>query len=68
MVVVPPIDVKWSDAERQLMKNELNRFVEFADLAKNSGKTRSKVLQLQDHFQLLDMTNNTVQWQKLRTI
>ncbi len=55
MVVAPPIDGKWSDAERQLMNNELSRFVEFTDLAMNSGEERSKVLKLQDHFQLLEM-------------
>lgn len=55
MIVAPPLDVKWSDAERQLMKKELTRFVEFADLAMNSGEARSRVLSLQDHFQLLDM-------------
>jgi hypothetical protein len=41
--------------ERNLLKKELRRFLEFADLADNSGEARVKLLQLQERYGLLDI-------------
>jgi len=56
MIVVPP-DLgreSWG-IERNLLRKELQRFVEFADLAINSGSARRTLLPLQEKYQLLDL-------------
>lgn len=56
MIVIPP-DLRrksWS-IERNLLRKELKRFVEFADLATNSGSARKILLPLQEKYQLLDL-------------
>ncbi|MEP1076445.1 DNA phosphorothioation system restriction enzyme [Leptolyngbya sp. PL-A3] len=56
MIVVPP-DLgreSWT-IERNLLRKELKRFVEFADLAINSGAARKVLLSLQEKYQLLDL-------------
>jgi DNA phosphorothioation system restriction enzyme len=55
MVVVPPIESVVSESERTLLRKELVRFVEFADLATNSGEARSAILPLQKKFNLMDI-------------
>lgn len=55
MIVVPPAGLRITKFERQLLKKELARFVEFADMASNSGEARGKMLSIQDRFELLDM-------------
>jgi DNA phosphorothioation system restriction enzyme len=54
MIVSPPRSNAWSDSERRLLQKELRRFSEFAELAENAGEARASILELQDHFQLLD--------------
>lgn len=56
MIVVPPElgRESWS-IERNLLRKELQRFVEFADLAINSGSARRVLLPLQEKYQLLDL-------------
>jgi DNA phosphorothioation system restriction enzyme len=55
MIVVPPADKAPSDAERNLMRREISRYIEFADLALNAGEARAKILPIQETYGLLDM-------------
>ena len=55
MVVVPPLEAIVTDSERSLLRKELIRFVEFADLAMNSGEARLAILPLQKKFNLMDI-------------
>jgi len=55
MVVVPPREAANSESERSLVRKELVRFRQFADLALNAGEALGKVLQLQKHFGLMDI-------------
>ncbi|GAX37916.1 DNA phosphorothioation system restriction enzyme [Nodularia sp. NIES-3585] len=56
MIVLPPdLDRETIEIERNLLKKELRRFVEFADLADNAGEARMKLLNLQKRYGLLDI-------------
>ncbi|WP_375499103.1 DNA phosphorothioation system restriction enzyme [uncultured Nostoc sp.] len=56
MIVLPPdLDRETIEVERNLLKKELRRFVEFADLADNAGVARMKLLDLQKRYGLLDI-------------
>ncbi|OKH13520.1 DNA phosphorothioation system restriction enzyme [Fischerella major NIES-592] len=56
MIVLPPdLDRKTLEVERNLLRKELRRFVEFADLADNAGEARIKLLDLQKRYGLLDV-------------
>ncbi|MDM9381432.1 DNA phosphorothioation system restriction enzyme [Chlorogloeopsis sp. ULAP01] len=56
MIVLPPnLDRKTLEVERNLLRKELRRFVEFADLADNAGEARIKLLDLQKRYGLLDI-------------
>ncbi len=56
MIVLPPdLDRQTMEVERNLLKKELRRFVEFADLADNAGEARMKLLDLQMRYGLLDI-------------
>ena len=55
MIVVPPNDVCEWESERTMLSKELRRLAEFADLALNSGQARSKILELQKKFSLMDI-------------
>ncbi|KVO85275.1 helicase [Burkholderia ubonensis] len=55
MVVVPPTEAVVSESERTLFRKELIRFVEFADLAINSGEARAAIFPLQKKFNLMDV-------------
>jgi DNA phosphorothioation system restriction enzyme len=56
MIVLPPnLDRETFDIERNLLKKELKRFVEFADLADNAGQARMKLLELQKRYNLIDI-------------
>ncbi len=56
MIVLPPeLDRETLEVERNLLKKELRRFVEFADLADNAGAARMKLLNLQKRYGLLDI-------------
>ncbi|WP_096597508.1 DNA phosphorothioation system restriction enzyme [Calothrix sp. NIES-2100] len=56
MIVLPPdLDRETIEVERNLLKKELRRFVEFADLADNAGEARMKLLALQKRYGLLDI-------------
>ena len=56
MIVMPPDLGRDSlDVERSLMRKELRRFLEFADLAENAGEARLKLLELQTRYGLLDI-------------
>jgi len=56
MIVLPPdLGRETWEVERNLLKKELRRFLEFADLADNAGEARIKLLQLQKRYGLLDM-------------
>ncbi|BAU66055.1 type III restriction protein res subunit [Stanieria sp. NIES-3757] len=55
MIVMPPdLDRNTWEVERNLLRKELNRFVEFANLASNSSEALNKLLTLQEQYQLLD--------------
>ncbi|BAY90006.1 MULTISPECIES: DNA phosphorothioation system restriction enzyme [unclassified Tolypothrix] len=56
MIVLPPdLEREAIEVERNLLKKELRRFVEFADLADNAGEARMKLLALQKRYGLLDI-------------
>lgn len=56
MIVLPPdLDRKTLEVERNLLRKELKRFLEFANLADNAGEARLKLLQLQKRYGLLDL-------------
>ncbi len=56
MIVMPPeLDRETWEVERNLLRKELRRFVEFADLADNVGEARAKLLALQKQYGLLDL-------------
>ncbi len=59
MIVVPPSEREGhSDAfntERRLLKKELNRFIEFAELATNGPQAKQVLLPLLDKYRLLDL-------------
>jgi superfamily II DNA or RNA helicase len=55
-IVLPPeLDRETWEVERNLLRKELRRFVEFADLADNAGEARIKLLDLQKRYRLLDI-------------
>ena len=54
-IVVPPTDTADSAWERNLLRRELTRFVEFADLALNAGEARKAIWDLQRMFDLVDL-------------
>jgi DNA phosphorothioation system restriction enzyme len=56
MIVLPPdLDRDTIEVERNLLRKELRRFVEFADLADNAGEARMQLLSLQKRYGLLDL-------------
>ncbi len=56
MIVMPPdLDRETWEVERNLLRKELRRFVEFADLADNAGTARKKLLELQKQYGLLEL-------------
>ncbi len=55
MIVVSPLEDEVNEYDRNLMKKELTRFVEFADLAKNNGYARKQLVEIQKHYDLLDL-------------
>lgn len=56
MIVLPPdLERETFEVERNLLKKELKRFLEFADLADNAAEARLKLLQLQKQYGLLDL-------------
>jgi hypothetical protein len=59
LVTVPPVgmssdETTWA-AERSILRREMARFAEFADVASNANQARARIVDLQDRFQLLDM-------------
>ncbi|HEY9300986.1 MAG TPA: helicase, partial [Phormidium sp.] len=56
MIVLPPeLDRETLEVERNLLRKELRRLVEFADLAVNAGEARMKLLSLQKRYGLMDI-------------
>ena len=56
MIVLPPeMERGTMEVERNFLRRELNRFVEFADLADNAGEARVQLLDLQKRYGLLDL-------------
>ncbi|WP_413165555.1 DNA phosphorothioation system restriction enzyme [Capilliphycus salinus ALCB114379] len=56
MIVLPPdLGRDTLQVERNLLRKELKRFLEFADLADNAGEARMQLLQLQKRYDLLDL-------------
>lgn len=56
MIVLPPnLGRDTLEVERNLLKKELKRFLEFADLADNSGQARVQLLDVQKRYGLLDI-------------
>ena len=56
MIVLPPdLGRETIDVERNLLKKELQRFIEFANLADNGGEARLKLLGLQQRYGLMDL-------------
>lgn len=56
MIVIPPdLGRETLQVERNFLRKELRRFLEFADLADNAGEARMKLLQLQKKYGLLDI-------------
>lgn len=56
MIVLPPeLERESLEVERNLLRKELRRFVEFADLADNAGEARVKLLEIQSKYGLLNI-------------
>ena len=56
MIVMPPeLDRSTWKVERNLLRKELSRFIEFADIADNASEARNKLLALQKKYDLLDL-------------
>ncbi|MBW4650436.1 MAG: DNA phosphorothioation system restriction enzyme [Kastovskya adunca ATA6-11-RM4] len=56
MIVLPPdLGRETLEVERNLLRKELRRFLEFADLADNAGEARIALLELQQRYGLLDL-------------
>lgn len=56
MIVLPPdLGRSTLEVERNLLRKELKRFLEFADLADNAGEARVKLLNIQKRYGLLDI-------------
>lgn len=56
MLVVPPdLGGEYWQIERRVLRGELTRFVEFADLALNAGEARKILYPLQERYDLLDL-------------
>ncbi|MEO0986191.1 MAG: DEAD/DEAH box helicase family protein [Cyanobacteria bacterium J06639_14] len=56
MIVVPPdLGRDYWAIERRVLRGELTRFVEFADLALNAGEARKRLYLLQEKYELLDL-------------
>ena len=55
MIVVPPKETQSTESERSLLRKELTRFAEFADIALNAGEARATILELQKRFDLMDI-------------
>ncbi|KAM3109112.1 DNA phosphorothioation system restriction enzyme [Phormidesmis sp. 146-33] len=56
MIVLPPdLGRETLETERNLLRKELQRFVEFTNLADNAGEARVKLLALQERYSLLDL-------------
>ncbi|MEO0455521.1 MAG: DNA phosphorothioation system restriction enzyme [Cyanobacteria bacterium P01_A01_bin.114] len=55
MVMPPDFGRKHNNTERNLLRRELQRFVEFAQLADNAGEARLKLLDIQKQYDLLDL-------------
>ncbi len=56
MVVLPPeLDRETLSIERNLLKRELLRLIEFADLADNAAAARSQLLTLQKRYGLMEL-------------
>lgn len=56
MIVVPPdLGSEYWPIERRVLRRELARFVEFADLALNAGEARKALYPLQAKYELLDL-------------
>lgn len=55
-IVMPPeLDRDALEIERNLVRKELRRFIEFADLADNAGEARVKLLEMQKQYGLLGL-------------
>ena len=53
MIVIPPdLDRETWEVEKNLLRKELNRFIEFAELAINAEEAISKLLTLQEQYRL----------------
>lgn len=58
MIVMPPdLPRETWEVERNLLRKELIRFLEFANLAKNATKARGKLMSLQQKYGLQDLDN-----------
>jgi DNA phosphorothioation system restriction enzyme len=56
MIVIPPdLDRETWEIERNLLRKEIKRFVEFANLADNGTEARNKLLKLQEKYGLVDV-------------
>lgn len=56
MIVIPPeLDRETWEIERNLLRKELIRFIEFANLADNASEARNQFLSLQEKYGLLDL-------------
>jgi DNA phosphorothioation system restriction enzyme len=56
MIVIPPdLGREYWEIERRVLRGELSRFVEFADLALNAGEARKTLYPLQEKYELLDL-------------
>jgi superfamily II DNA or RNA helicase len=55
MIVFPPYSDSISQSERSMVRKEMRRYVEFAELASNAPEAKRILWKLQEHFHLTDM-------------
>ena len=55
MIVVPPLEAKDSEVERSMLRKELVRFNEFAQISLNAGEAEGVVFELKKRFELMDI-------------
>ncbi|MDY6781623.1 MAG: DNA phosphorothioation system restriction enzyme [Cyanobacteriota bacterium] len=55
LVIPPDGDRETWEVERNLLRKELKRFLEFAELAENAAEARVKLLELREKYELFDL-------------
>jgi superfamily II DNA or RNA helicase len=56
MIVLPPKNKEaYYESEKRLVRNEFQRYLEFAELAVNAGEVRGKLIEKLNEYSMLDV-------------